>query len=109
MPLKRQRGRLAATLLVAASTQGCLSGWLYTNVTVPVVVDVGDTPKGQRSAELHNYEVNVRNITWANVNSQAIGEAAKNKGLERVDLADLQTISVFGGVFKQNTIRVWGE
>lgn len=101
--------RVGVLIAILCTTPGCLSGWVYTDVTVPLVTNVGDTPRGTRQVELSSHEVKVRGITWADINSRAIADAAKRYGLERISLADERTISVFGGLYRRRSVLVWGE
>ena len=98
-----------ALLAASAVTPGCLSGWLFTDVTTPVVVNMDNTPTATDVGELSNYEIRFRNVTWADVQSRAIGDAAAKNQLDTIHYADLRTLSVFGGLFKRRTIEVWGE
>jgi len=99
-------------LLAAISCTGCMRGWVYTNVTVPLVCNMDKTPRGSKMATIDSRQIKepitrVRmSVEW---NSHAIGDAAKRKGLKEVYFADMQTFSLFGGVWKQRKVRVWGE
>jgi len=42
-------------------------------------------------------------------NSRAIGDAAKRFGLTKINFADMHTFSLFGGIWKKQTVHVWGE
>lgn len=41
--------------------------------------------------------------------SRAIGDAARSEGMKTIYFVDLQTISILGGLWKQQAVRVWGE
>lgn len=91
---------------------GCSPGFIYTNVTVPVATNMDNTPRGTKVATLDSKQLK-EPITRFNLSaewdSRAIGDAARQAGLSTIYYADMKTISVLGGVWRQKTIRVWGE
>lgn len=99
----------SAGLIAALVMPGCVSGWIYTDVTVPVVTNMENTPRNSRRVELSSHDVRFRGVTWAEVNSRAIGDAAKQHGLKVIHFADMRTISVLGGLYRRRSIQVWGE
>ena len=107
-----QRLSIIVGLLAAASCTGCMRGWVYTNVTVPLVRNMDKTPRGSKMASIDSRQIKepitrVRmSVEW---HSRAIGDAAKRKGLNKVYFADMQTFSLLGGVWKQRKVRVWGD
>ncbi len=104
-----RRAAAAGALLVAS---GCTPGFLYTNIRTPLVHDMVRTPRGSTKADLSAHHIE-EPLTSANLsadwNSFAIGEAAKEAGLEKAYFADLHTISIFGGLYRRRTVEVWGE
>jgi hypothetical protein len=70
------------------------------------------TPVGNKSAAISSKQfkepVSGLGISteW---NSRAIGDAAKRSGLTQINFADMHTFSIFGGIWKQQTVHVWGE
>lgn len=91
---------------------GCTSGLIYTNVTKPFVTNMDMTPVGTKLAVLSTKKIK-EPFTRINVNaewnSRAIGDAAKKAGLTTIYYADMNTFSLLGGIWKKQTIRVWGE
>ena len=87
-------------------------GWIYTEKTEPFVIDMNATKVGSKMAELSSKEIH-EPITAAGIGiewkSRAIGEAAKKHGITDVYFADIQTTSVLGGVFRMQTIQVYGD
>ena len=42
-------------------------------------------------------------------NSRAIGDAARRAGLTQIYFADMHTFSILGGIWKKQTVQVWGK
>jgi hypothetical protein len=101
-------------LLIAAGLfcGACAPGFIYTNVTVPLTTDMDKAPRGTRLASLDTKQLK-EPITRFNLSaewaSRAIGDAAKQAGLATIFYADMKTISILGGVWRQQIVRVWGE
>ena len=91
---------------------GCAPGFIYTNITEPLTTDMNETPRGTRLAALDTKQLK-EPITRFNLSaewdSRAIGDAAKRAGLNTIFYADMKTVSVLGGIWRQQTVRVWGE
>jgi hypothetical protein len=91
---------------------GCMQGFIYTNATVPLVINMNNTPVGNKSAEISSKQLKEPlsgvglSAEW---NSRAIGDAAKRSGLTQINFADIHTFSIFGGIWKKQTVQVWGE
>lgn len=107
--------RIASFLLIPGllALTGCGPiGWIYTEKTEPYVMDMDVTKVGSKMAELSSKEIH-EPITAAGIGiewkSRAIGEAAKKHGITNVYFADIQTTSVLGGVFRMQTIQVYGD
>ena len=91
---------------------GCMQGLIYTNSTVPLVINMNNTPVGNKSAAISSKQLKEpvsglgMSAAW---NSRAIGDAAKRSGLTQINFADMHTFSIFGGIWKKQTVQVWGE
>ena len=111
--------RLALTLLAASHLfGGCavldpndISGLIVTNTVTPYTLDLNNTPvtdsKGESSI------VRIREpFTGAGVYTElktnAIGDIARENGLQRVYFADLETFSVLG-IWRTDTLVIYGE
>ncbi|MCP4114610.1 MAG: hypothetical protein GY737_04270 [Desulfobacteraceae bacterium] len=83
------------------------TGILYTHITKPLDTNMSQTPSGVNSAEGDIKHLTIYNISvlW---DSNAIGDIAKNSGLETVYYADLEELNVLG-VWKQYTIHIYGK
>ena len=91
---------------------GCMKGLIYTNSTVPLVINMNNTAVGNKSAAISSKQlkepVSGLGIS-AEWNSRAIGDAAKHSDLTQINFADIHTFSIFGGIWKKQTVQVWGE
>jgi hypothetical protein len=107
-----RRGLAPFALALVCALPGCMNGWLYKNYKQPIVLNMRDTPRGSRMVEIDSYHLEVP-YTQGMVNtelfSRAIGDAAKRHGLEKVYFADLHTVSVFGNLYKRQSVEVWGD
>ena len=105
--------KICITLCVVSALLGaCAPGILYTDVTIPVVIDMHDTPRGERMVELSSKHIE-EPITGAKLSaewdSRAIGDAAQKGKLEEIYYADLRIFSLLGGIWSKQTIRVYGK
>ena len=97
-------------LVLAGS--GCTSGFIYTNVTFPLTTDMNRTPVGHTFASVNSKLLQEPftgfdlTVEW---DSRALGDAVRKAGFETFYFADLHTISILGGLWEQQAVRVWGE
>ena len=87
-------------------------GLLYTNTTVPLVTNMDNTPIGTKSATIDSKQIKepISGLSLsAEWSSRAIGDAARRAGLTQINFADMHTFSILGGIWKKQTIQVWGE
>ncbi|MCC5794240.1 MAG: hypothetical protein JJT85_05825 [Chromatiales bacterium] len=100
---------LAASLLLLG---GCTTpGFIYTDVTVPLTVDMQETPRA--TTQGRGSQVTIREpITRIGVRAEwdgfAIGRAARETGIDVVYYADLRRQSVLGGLWGRTTVVVYG-
>jgi hypothetical protein len=91
---------------------GCVSGFVYTNVTLPLSTDMNATPVGKKVCTINSKHIE-EPLTGFDISaewdSRAIGDAARKAGMETFYFADMKTISILGGLWKQQIVRVWGE
>ncbi len=94
-------------LAVALLFAGCSPrGFLFTKTTMPLDINLSQTPKGSHHGRgnvkhLHYYV----DVMWS---SNAIGDIARQNGIETVHYADLETLRVLG-IFNRYTVHVYGE
>jgi TRL (tRNA-associated locus)-like protein len=101
------RARAAAcAALLGLSSGGCITGLIYSHVTVPLDVNLDRTPvREESSRESWNTLRYYLQFDWG---SDGIGDVAKRHGFERIDYADLETVSVLG-VWSQHWAVVYGQ
>jgi TRL (tRNA-associated locus)-like protein len=90
-----------------AALPGCI-GLLYRHTTEPLDVDFNRTPvaatkDGQGDVKEIRYYVGV---SW---DSNGIGDIAKARGIKTVYFADMETLSLFLGIWTQRTVHIYGE
>ncbi len=99
-------------MFAAFTSAGCVSGFIYTNVTEPLSTDMDKTPRGEKTFSIDTKELKEPFTGFglsAEWDSRAIGDAARRGGMEIVFFADLQTISILNGLWKQQIVRVRGK
>jgi len=95
-----------------AICSGCMQGLIYTNATVPLVINMHNTPVGNKSATMSSRQIREPvsglgiSTEW---NSRAIGDAAKRSGLTQINFADTHIFSILGGIWRKQTVQVWGK
>lgn len=112
-------------VLVLFCFSGCYHGFLYDSTTEPIVTNVRgikisesgekvrkSTLRGLQMAELSTEQFR-EPVTSLRISaewkSRAIGDAVKRFGMNEVYYADLHRFSILGGLYKRDTIRVWGD
>ncbi|MBE9536380.1 MAG: hypothetical protein IMF07_04295 [Proteobacteria bacterium] len=102
-----------STILFACSSGPI--GLIYTNTTLPLTTNMKKTPRGKKLVVLGTKHINIEGLA-AEWDSRAIGDAAKRgnlrlnmASLKKVYYADINKVSIFLGMWKKNTVRVWGE
>ena len=111
-PRTLRRAVLVALLLaLAIGASGCVSGFLYTKTTTPIVVNFDDTKKAPARKGGSWYTLVIPAVVidpqfdWGSI---AIGDAMKKIGLETVHYADMEETSVLG-LWRRRTLYVYGE
>jgi hypothetical protein len=100
-----------AILLILPALTACMhpspKGYIFTHITSPLDVNADKTPIGSTGSEkgdikhIHYYV----DIKW---DSNAIGDIAKQSGLNKVYFADIETFSILG-FWTQYTVHVYGN
>ena len=103
---------MISTLLLTSVISGCAPGFIYTHITVPVSVNMDHTPVGTKRAEIKTNQLK-EPLTGIGISAQwssrAIGDAAKKTGLKKIYYADMEILSIFGGVWKEQKILGKGD
>lgn len=92
---------------------GCSTpGFLYTNVTLPLTVDMNATPRASDAVEGSQRTIR-EPFTRAGIRAEwagyAPGATAQRRGLEVVHYADIRQESIFGGIWGRTTAVVHGR
>ncbi len=85
---------------------GC--GMIYTHITVPVDINVSETPRGLANSgegDIKHIHYSYVDVRW---DSNAIGDIARQNELETIYFADIETLSILG-IWNQYTVHVYGE
>ncbi len=100
-----------AILLIALALTACMHplprGIIYTHITTPLDINADKTPIGPAASadgnikHIHYY----MDIKW---HSNAIGDIAKQSGLNEIYFADIETLSILG-LWNQYTVHVYGK
>lgn len=104
--MRRSLLRVSAIVVLCALASACARGVVYTHITEPLVTNFQETPVGSRgeSSDVRSFRYYVE-VDW---NENAIGQIAKDNGLEEVYYADLETLSVLG-IWTQRWVNVVGK
>ena len=108
--------RLARTAILAALLPlcGCVSGLLYTHTYMPLTINFNETPVFTHKLETGESDVKDLRIPWPvsmdiKWHSNAIGDIAKREGIDEICYADIEHLSVFFAIWRQDTVHVYGR
>ena len=107
--------RLSAILALASCAvmqAGCLPGLLYTDTTQPFCTNLRGTPLGSKSGEGSSKKVEIpttRIDLSAEWDSRAIGDIAKQQGIETIRGCDSRRQSYVLGIWHEDSIIVYGD
>ncbi len=105
---------LTTTLLLCGCSrfgQDPVNGYLYTNTTVPYSADLDNTPAGDAIGKSKVFRIRdpFTNLgVYTEINTNAIGDIARNNGISKVYYADLETFSIFS-IWRTQTLVIYGE
>jgi len=112
METKNTDFKLILFSILVLSLTACTRGYLYTNITTPLDRNMNETPIGNQKSILSTHHLK-EPITGYNVSaewqSRAIGDAAKRSNIEEIYYADLKTLSILGGIYKKQSIIIYGN
>ncbi len=113
LPTDKFKNLIPALGLIALSIlcSACAPGFIYTDITEPVVTNMRDTVFSPTRAKGYSLEfkepltiVGLR----TQIASQAIGDVAKTDGIFKIAYADIRTKSILGGIWSKKTLLVYG-
>ncbi|MBU1052381.1 MAG: hypothetical protein KKC46_00950 [Proteobacteria bacterium] len=100
-----------AILLIVPALTACMhlrpKGYVYTHITTPLDINADKTPIGpaeSKKGDIKHIHYRV-DIKW---DSNAIGDIAKQSGLNEVYFADIETLSILS-LWSQYTVHVYGK
>ena len=103
---------MISVCLFTSVISGCAPGFIYTHITVPVSVNMKYTPVRTKRAEIKTNQLKEPftglgiSAEW---NSRAIGDAVKKIGLKNIYYADMEILSILGGIWREQKILVKGD
>ena len=99
---------ITAILVFALLLSGCGIGLIYTHTVEPLNPNMHHTEMTPTSGQGAIKQIALYNIsvTW---DDDSIGSIAREKGLTELYYADREILSVWFGVWKQETIHVYGR
>lgn len=104
--------RAAGVMLLLPLLSGCVYGALYSSTTEPLDSNLSGDLRGFSCGESGTKELSLP-VTSANVsvawNSCALADAALQANLKQIDYADIHTLSVLFGIWRQRTVQVYGR
>lgn len=99
--------------VLAVAGSGCTAGFIYTNVTMPLTIDMHDTPVGLKPPASVNSKKLQEPLTGVGLSvewdSRALADAARKAGFETFYFADIHTISILGGLWEQKEVLLRGR
>lgn len=102
--------RLVFGLAFAPCLGGCTYGFLYSDMTTPLVTNMDMTPANGdhaiSTAHELRYPLSALSLQWS---SRAIGDAALQNNLSTIYYADQRTIAILGGIWKSSAVHVVGK
>lgn len=87
-------------------------GCIYTNTVLPYSYNFGATPIGTKSCEINNYKVTeplTDSNMYAEWTTEYILREAKKTGITNIYKWIKKIFSIFGNVFKRDTIIIYGD
>jgi hypothetical protein len=99
--------RMTAVLALVLIGAGCTVGILYTHTVQPLTINQRETPitgtEGQN--EIKHIQLSYVGIMWGDT---ALGDIAREKGLQELYYADLERLSVLT-IWNQYTVHLYGR
>ncbi|MDC0357380.1 hypothetical protein OAO01_01065 [Oligoflexia bacterium] len=103
--------RLPLLLLLVISFSSCTFGWLYNDTVEPLCINMDATQTKGTSAISSLKEIAIPRIPGARAmwSSNAIGDVAKQNGIQRLHYCDRKRFRVLGGLWGKDSIVLYGE
>jgi hypothetical protein len=98
---------ITAALAIALVLAGCTAGILYTHTVKPLTLNQQTTPAtgAEGEGKIKHIQLPYVGIMWGDT---ALGDVAKEKGLQEIYYADLEFLSVLI-IWQQSTLHLYGK
>ena len=98
---------LMTTLLFSSCTQIHPRGYIYDHVTLPFTTNFSKTPfcSNKCSGDIRHVHIRYVDFKW---HSNAIGDIAKEHGINTVYFADIEKFKILG-IWNQYTVHIYGK
>ncbi|SPD73910.1 conserved hypothetical protein [uncultured Desulfobacterium sp.] len=105
---------LLMLLTVTSCSQLHPRGLIYSHVTTPLDVNFSKTPAGMNHGDASIKHIHIPYVDLDAIwSSNAIGDIARENGIETVYFADLEKVSFLGlkgtGVWNKYTVHIYGK
>lgn len=101
---------LFAIVAISVLLSGCTYGLLYTSTSEPLSINMNKTPRGTATGASELTMVTIpTTVISAGWGSMAIEDAARVAGIEEIYYVDLHTFTVLAGLWRQQTLSVYGR
>lgn len=97
-----------ALAMCSVSTSSCVSGFIYHHTVMPLSTDFRGTAADGSQAGVGDTKHLKLSYVDVIVDSNGIGDIAKANGLQQIDYADLETLSILG-IWTQEWVHVYGR
>jgi len=99
--------RITALLSLVLSGAGCTAGILYTHTVQPLTINQRSAPAVgiEGSNDIKHIQLPYVGVMWGNT---ALGDIAREKGLQEIYYADLEQLSVLM-IWRQSTVHLYGK
>ena len=99
--------------LLSLATAGCAGqGLLYTRVVTPYSIDYYDAPTGSKTCRVNEHSIK-EPFTTIDVSviftTHVVEEAAHKAGITNLYYADIDTLSILGGIYERRTLIICGD
>jgi hypothetical protein len=98
---------ITAALAFALVLNGCTAGIVYTHTVQPLTLNHRATPAtgAEGVSDIKHIQLPYVGVMWGDI---ALGDAAKEKGLQELFYADMEYLSVLT-IWTQSTVHLYGR
>jgi hypothetical protein len=98
---------ITTALAMGLVLAGCTAGILYTHTVRPLTLNQQTTPAtgAEGEGKIKHIQLPYVGIMWGDT---ALGDVAKEKGLQEIYYADMEYLSVLT-IWQQSTVHIYGK